>query len=495
MKKHLSVFLLFAAFGQLANADMINGDFEGWTSGNPDGWTTIDAGIEVSQTTSVVYSGSSAAAVNVLTGTQSSTDLRQAIAVSAGQIYEFSVWVYHTEGQIAARLYVNDYLDYSDYSLTDQWQKLSYRYTAIADGNIEVGLRFYDQSGFDGSEVVYVDAFESSLGDGTGGSSSSSSSSSSSGGSSSSSSSSGGSSSSSGSSSGAGSSSGGGSYYDSAAGMSGYSLKTALYNIIQGHSERSYGELWSFYAATDLDYYFENDGSIIDIYSENPNGSDSYNYTPVVNQCGNYRSEGDCYNREHSFPRAWFGGAIAPMNTDVHHIFASDGYVNAMRGSYPFGEVASISAISSNGSKLGNGQYSQGYTGTVFEPIDAFKGDIARAYFYMATRYQDVIADWENNSDYGDAMLDGSSDQVFECWAIRLLIDWHNADPVSPWEMDRNEAAYYFQGNRNPFIDHPEYVWAIWGSDHPYTHHKKKKHKTNCLQPQAKVHRQKKWKI
>ena len=221
--------------------------------------------------------------------------------------------------------------------------------------------------------------------------------------------------------------------------------------------------MWDFYAASDRDYYYEYDGSIVDIYSENPFGSDPYNYTAVSDQCGNYSGEGDCYNREHSFPRAWFGGAVAPMNTDVHHIFASDGYVNSMRSSYPFGEVATTSAISSNGSKLGSGQSSQGYTGTVFEPIDEFKGDLARAYFYMATRYQNVIAGWENNSSYGNAMLNGSSNQVFENWALQLLIDWHNADPVSQWEIDRNNAAYNFQGNRNPFIDHPEYVESIWG--------------------------------
>ncbi|WP_428818785.1 endonuclease [Microbulbifer sp. MCCC 1A16149] len=436
MKKHLGTFVLLAALSAWVNADVDNGDFEDWTSGSPDGWTTIDSGIDVSRTTSTVYSGSSAASVRVTTGTQSSTDLRQTVSVSAGQTYNFSVWVRHTEGSVAARLYVNGYRDYTNYSQTGQWQQLSYSFTASGSGTIEVGLRFYDRWGFDGSEVVYVDAFEPTNTSGGG---------------------------SSGGGSGGSSSSGGGSYYDSANGLSGYTLKTALYNIIQGHSTRSYGDLWDFYAASDRDYYYEYDGSIVDIYSENPAGSDPYNYTAVNDQCGNYSGEGDCYNREHSFPRAWFGGAVAPMNTDVHHIFASDGYVNSMRSSYPFGEVATTSAISSNGSKLGSGQSSQGYTGTVFEPIDEFKGDLARAYFYMATRYQNVIAGWENNSSYGNAMLNGSSNQVFENWALQLLIDWHNADPVSQWEIDRNNAAYNFQGNRNPFIDHPEYVESIWG--------------------------------
>lgn len=120
MKKYLGALVLLTAFNQWATADVVNGGFESWTSGNPDGWTTIDTGIDVSQANSIVYSGSSAASVTVTTGTQASTDLRQTVAVSAGQIYDFSVWVYHTEGQVAARLYVNDYLDYSDYALTDQ---------------------------------------------------------------------------------------------------------------------------------------------------------------------------------------------------------------------------------------------------------------------------------------------------------------------------------------------------------------------------------------
>ncbi|MBB3059944.1 endonuclease [Microbulbifer rhizosphaerae] len=424
MKQYLGVFLLLSVFSQWANADVANGDFENWTGGSPDGWTTIDSGISVSQSTSVVYGGNSSAAITVRTGEQSSTDFRQTVGITAGQTYDFSVWVRHTEGHVSARLYVNGYRDYTNYSLTGQWQQLSYSLTASSSGTIEVGLRFYDRSGFDGTEVVYVDTFEPT---GTSG----------------------------------GDSDDG--YYDPAKGLSGYSLKTALYNIIRDHSAQSYSALWSFYAANDLDYHYEQDGSILDIYSEKPTGSDSYNYTAVSDQCGNYDSEGDCYNREHSFPRSWFGGAVAPMNTDVHHIFASDGYVNALRSSYPYGEVATTSAVSSNGSKLGSGQSSQGYIDTVFEPIDEFKGDVARAHFYMATRYQNVIASWENYSIYGDAVLDGSSNQVFEDWALQLLIDWHNADPVSQWELDRNDAAQEFQGNRNPFVDHPEYVESIWG--------------------------------
>ncbi|KKC99362.1 endonuclease [Photobacterium halotolerans] len=434
MKRALSLLglLIFGVQGE-AVAQLSNGDFESWTNGSAAHWTIIDSGISVSETNSQVYSGSSAAAITVNTGTQSSTDFRQTVSVTRGETYDFSVWIYHTEGNVAARLYVDGYLDYSIPANTGQWQQLRYSYTAGSTTNIEVGLRFYDQPGFDGSEVVYVDRFEPSEGGTSGGASEGSGLSDLS------------------------------SYYQTAEGLTGYTLKTALYNIIKDHSAQSYSDLWTFYGANELDESYENDGSILDIYSENPSGTDSYTFTPGNDQCGSYSGEGDCYNREHSFPRSWFGGAVAPMNTDVHHVFPTDGYVNGRRSSYPYGEVGSATYTSDNGSKLGSAASGLSYSGTVFEPVDAFKGDLARAYFYMATRYQNVISGWESNDIHGDAVLNGTSDQVFEDWFLAMLLQWHQEDPVSQKELDRNEDAYSFQGNRNPFVDYPEFVTEIWG--------------------------------
>ena len=151
------------------------------------------------------------------------------------------------------------------------------------------------------------------------------------------------------------------------------------------------------------------------------------------------------------------------MNSDIHHIFATDGPSQRLAAeAIPFGEVGSASRISQNGSKLGVASNSLGYSGTVFEPIDEFKGDLARAYFYMATRYQDRIASWRNNSANGATVLDGSSTQVFTEWQLQMLLRWHSLDPVSVKEVERNNAAQSFQGNRNPFIDHPEWVEQIW---------------------------------
>ncbi len=152
------------------------------------------------------------------------------------------------------------------------------------------------------------------------------------------------------------------------------------------------------------------------------------------------------------------------MVSDLFHVYPTDGKVNGMRSNYPFGEVGTPSSTSTNGSKVGTCSY-PGYSGTVFEPIDEFKGDFARTYFYMATRYETLIDGWSANSTTADAILNETEDQVFEDWYLNMIIEWHNADPVSQKEIDRNDAVYAIQNNRNPFIDHPEYVAQIWGGD------------------------------
>lgn len=247
-------------------------------------------------------------------------------------------------------------------------------------------------------------------------------------------------------------------YYDSAAGLTLAPLKTALKNIIkQGHVDHGYGGLWTGYATTDRDYFYENDGKILDIYSENPNGPDPYTYTLGTNQCGQYSSEGDCYNREHIVPQSLFH-ENSPMVADIHFIRPTDGKVNGMRSNYPFGKVATASYTSDNGSKLGNSA-SAGYGGTVFEPIDAFKGDVARMIFYFVTRYEAELSSFNTGN-----MLGGSAFPGLQSWELNQLLVWHAADPVSAEEVARNNASYTYQGNRNPFIDNPAYANQIWGT-------------------------------
>lgn len=251
-------------------------------------------------------------------------------------------------------------------------------------------------------------------------------------------------------------------YYDGTAGLTGAALKTKLKQIItNGHVDHGYGGLWNGYQTTDRDNIamtgYENDNTILDIYSENPNGTDPYTYNYPSGQCGSYNSEGDCYNREHVVPQSLFN-SNAPMVSDINFIRPTDGKVNGMRSNFPYGKVGSASYTSQNGSKLGTSS-SPGYSGTVFEPIDAFKGDIARMILYFVTRYESQLSGFGTGN-----MLGGSSFPGLQTWELNQLLAWHAADPVSATETSRNNASYNYQGNRNPYIDHPEYVAQIWGT-------------------------------
>lgn len=251
-------------------------------------------------------------------------------------------------------------------------------------------------------------------------------------------------------------------YYDTATGT-GYTLKTQLYNIIDNHNDRGYAGLYTTYATSDVDSYYENNGTMLDMYTENPTGAEC-EFTYGVNQDDGTGGGSECdkYNREHIIPQSVFSSAT-PMYSDAHFVVPSDKYVNAQRGNFPFGVVNTGASFQtySNGSKRGsnlNSGYSAGYTGTIFEPIDEFKGDIARMYLYFATRYENVVG------GYSYDMFNNTSNQVFTINAINILLTWHNQDPVSQREIDRNNAIYTRQDNRNPFIDHPGYAMQIWGS-------------------------------
>ena len=236
-------------------------------------------------------------------------------------------------------------------------------------------------------------------------------------------------------------------YYDDAQGLTGENLRTALYNIIKDHNSRSYDNLWTDFESTDK----KSNGKVWDMYSTKADGTFSYEYTFGSDQCDNYSGEGSCYNREHSFPKSWFDEDY-PMYTDLFHLYPTDGYVNSMRSNYPYGETNSPSWTSSNGSKRGACSY-PGYSGTIFEPIDEYKGDFARTYFYMVTRYKNITSNWDSDMLSGDNL---------STWAVNLLVDWAEQDPVSQKELNRNNAVYNIQYNRNPYIDHPEYICYIW---------------------------------
>lgn len=244
-------------------------------------------------------------------------------------------------------------------------------------------------------------------------------------------------------------------YYDAADAKNTNQLRLALKSIIsQGYSQVSYDGLWSAYANTDINPVT---GNIWDMYSD-------CTFTLSTNQCGNYSKECDCYNREHTTPRSWFGGAVAPMNSDMFNVYPTDGKVNGMRDSYPYGEVGVADYTSYNGSKRGSSNF-PGYSGTVFEPIDEYKGDFARAVLYMATRYADDISTWISNYSVDtDVEIVYHTANGLTPYAIDLFLTWSRNDPVSQKEINRNEAVYVKQNNRNPFIDFPGLEEYIWGN-------------------------------
>lgn len=247
-------------------------------------------------------------------------------------------------------------------------------------------------------------------------------------------------------------------YYNGTEGLTGAALKTKLSAIITaGHKDNGYDGLYTGYVTTDTDHYYENDGSVLDMYSENPTGTDPYTYRHGIKKCGNYSSEGDCYNREHVVPQSFFGSK-SPMVSDINFIRPTDGKVNGMRSNYPFGAVTNPSFLSKNGTKVGPST-SPGYGGTVCEPIDEFKGDIARMIFYFVTRYESQLSGFSTGN-----MLGGSAYPGLQSWEKDVLLSWAIQDPVSPTEIERNNASFVFQKNRNPFIDHPEWVQQIWGT-------------------------------
>lgn len=231
--------------------------------------------------------------------------------------------------------------------------------------------------------------------------------------------------------------------------LTGANLKTALFNKIKISSAGwSYDGLWEAYKTTDV----RPDGTHFwDIYS------DTTDYTLNDKRINaSYKKEGDSINREHVIPQSSFNEA-APMKSDIHHVLPSDGYVNNRRSAYPHGIVTgSVKYTSNDGCKLGNGT---GNT-TVFEPMDNYKGDIARIYFYFVTCYQDKM------SSNSFSAFDKSTYPSIQTAYLNVYLQWAKEDPVSEKEIIRNNGAYAGQGNRNPFIDCPYAVGAIWDSAH-----------------------------
>jgi len=239
----------------------------------------------------------------------------------------------------------------------------------------------------------------------------------------------------------------------------GETLKTKLHNLIKITSPGwSYGELYDCYRHSDV---MPDGQHFYDIYSDTTMFT---LYDSRINQ--SYSKEGDGMNREHMIPQSYFNEA-SPMKSDAHHVLPSDGYVNNRRGSYPHGIVTgSPTYTSNNGCKLGKGTGST----TVFEPMEKYKGDTARIYFYFVTCYQNKLSSFGSFGAFTNNTFPSINTTFLE-----VYLRWCQEDPVSEKETTRNNVIYEGysghngQGNRNPFIDHPEYACKIWGNTNDTT--------------------------
>jgi len=236
-------------------------------------------------------------------------------------------------------------------------------------------------------------------------------------------------------------------------GKKGEEIRTALYNKIKDHTVLTYSGVWA--SATGVDDRKDGTNNIWDMYSNCI--FDKWN-----DKCGSGESTEDCecYNREHSVPKSWWGSDESePMYTDLHHLIPTDRLANSQRSAWPLGEVSSVEWT--NGSaKLGYGTFGNSGNNMTFEPADEYKGDFARIYFYMATCYKNknLAAGGKGYKVFSNGTAN------FTTTALNLYLNWHREDPVSQKEIDRNNGVAKKQGNRNPFVDAPELVEYIWGN-------------------------------
>lgn len=233
-------------------------------------------------------------------------------------------------------------------------------------------------------------------------------------------------------------------YYYAADGKNGAELKTALHEIVSSLHTLSYGSgegaTWEGFSRTDR----RSDGSVWDMYSGEVRYFDGF-------------SAVDGMHIEHSFPKSWWGSYENNAYRDLHHLFPADGSANSSKNNLPLGEVSGTPGFDNGYSKIGTNGFGEEYTDRCFEPADEYKGDFARAYFYVVTAYENLCDYWQS------PMVDNNTYPVWKEWARELLLKWHSQDPPSEKETARNDSVYAIQGNRNPFVDYPDLVQHIWG--------------------------------
>lgn len=258
-------------------------------------------------------------------------------------------------------------------------------------------------------------------------------------------------------------------YYDAIDGKQDSVLKSELSLLVRGGVRYEYGTnqyhstnnppewmagdlkaygTWQALPSTDM----HPDGIVWDMYSN------SVRYYP--NKLG---ESGCSLNIEHCLPKSWWGGDVNDAYKDLYHLNPSDQRANSAKSNYPPGHVKSGDKFDNGSFRMDSKTKSQ-YGFICYEPELQYRGDFARAYFYIATAYEDFT--WKSGTSPFDAALamDNTSYLEFKPWLIEVLLDWHRADPVSDKEICRADQISNIQHNRNPFIDYPELVEYIWGN-------------------------------
>lgn len=243
-------------------------------------------------------------------------------------------------------------------------------------------------------------------------------------------------------------------YYSSAYNLKGDELKAELHEILEKtHTNKlSYSDVWGALKKADKG---EGDNvvciytGVLHSFSKQDTGS----------------AGADIWNREHVWPNSkGFGNKSHVAYSDIHHLYASNKNINATRANKDFVDFDLYT--SENIKPSGHDNYGNQWNDSFFEPRDEVKGDLARALFYLVIRYDGDVCG-KCNLDL--ELVKGSSiplnqtyDQIGRLGDLPSLIKWHFEDPVSEAEIARNEIVYGIQGNRNPFIDHPEIIDTLY---------------------------------
>ena len=254
-------------------------------------------------------------------------------------------------------------------------------------------------------------------------------------------------------------------YYAAAQGLHDSLLRQALFDTIRGGERIHYGTqgytypdqvyypgTWNYFPLTDK----RADGYVWDMYSN----TKRYFTHDGGSSCG--------LEIEHCLPKSWWGypgNDSIPSSKraaqDLYILNPADGQANGQKSNYPPGHVVAGDKFDNGSFRMDSNKKSQ-YGWMCFEPAEAYRGDFARTYFYAVTAYADLPFG-AGNREYQRYLCD-STYLVFKPWLVDVLLDWHRNDPVSRKEIERADAIYQIQGNRNPYIDYPELVEYIWGT-------------------------------